>query len=220
MFTDTTIKFSETTETDNGQVINPHTSYRADVYTVDAVVYHALATTANVIYAWPRPSSSFTARMFDDSSYVEPHKKDSIISYSNTSANLTGFVYKLKDMSGNFIGWYPADTNATLEYSMLMYDSTLTTGIYETQMQELGITLYPNPALEGHTMVVNADKDGDEIEMKLYDIQGKVLNSYTQKDLQQGRNVFSFDLSALSSGIYFYKVIMNNTTRSVKFNKL
>ena len=79
------------------------------------------------------------------------------------------------------------------------------------------VRIYPNPVYD----IMNIEFTLDErstIEISVIDQQGKIVKTLLQDTAPGGRNSFSFNKGALSSGIYFLKVSSsNNTIRYEKF---
>jgi len=71
-----------------------------------------------------------------------------------------------------------------------------------TNSQTQLLTVYPNPG-NGLYNIINAEADS---KIEIYDITGRIVLRTTIKE-----KIFSFDLTASSNGIYFYKIIGANT---------
>jgi hypothetical protein len=71
-------------------------------------------------------------------------------------------------------------------------------------LERLNIYLYPNPASE----LVNIKGNQfsfEECKIKFYDITGRLISVY-----RIDKNNIQFDISSLESGLYLYKIIVNN----------
>lgn len=75
---------------------------------------------------------------------------------------------------------------------------------------------YPNPfALQTKVDIVMPE--ADKIELKIYDIQGRVVKNVLNEYMNAGKHVIQMDLSNLPPGIYIYKVSSSSGTyRAVK----
>jgi len=64
---------------------------------------------------------------------------------------------------------------------------------------DLGITVYPNPAVD----LVKVKTANTLEDIKLYDIQGRIISSYSNFE-----NAFdnTLDVTSLSKGMYFIKI--------------
>ena len=61
--------------------------------------------------------------------------------------------------------------------------------------------IYPNPSSHRFTLTFTNIEVG-EVEMAIYDLQGKLVFHRTSSALAEGNHLFSFNTSALSSGVY------------------
>ncbi|MFC2111035.1 T9SS type A sorting domain-containing protein [Bacteroidota bacterium] len=85
--------------------------------------------------------------------------------------------------------------------------------IYELGMEDIStsltvqdIYLYPNPAQNYINILLNKPSSRD-IEIQIYDIVGKLINTYNHENLQSFNKI---DISKLKAGIYFVKVGFGN----------
>ena len=63
----------------------------------------------------------------------------------------------------------------------------------------------------------NLEEDGD-LEISLFDIQGKKLRTIMETKASKGLNKFSFEKGSLTPGTYFVQIFVNN--KNVKNEKL
>ena len=70
-------------------------------------------------------------------------------------------------------------------------------------------TNYPNPFNPVTKIKFDIAKN-TSAKLYVYDILGKVVETLVNGDISAGKYEISFDASALSSGIYFYKLVTNN----------
>lgn len=66
------------------------------------------------------------------------------------------------------------------------------------------VSLYPNPAEEEMNVSIYLE-EGDELSISMMDINGKIVFA-DQKNLNSGTNYLKYDVSDLSSGMYFVSV--------------
>ena len=66
-------------------------------------------------------------------------------------------------------------------------------------------TLFPNPNNGSMTMVYDLGEESNG-NMNLYDVTGKLINSY---DLQTKNGVLEINEDQLHNGIYFYRILVN-----------
>lgn len=86
----------------------------------------------------------------------------------------------------------------------LCYEETLS--IEEQVLNQF--SLYPNPS-SGRVEVSFDTNIGQNVEVQIFDINGRILKSF---EVKNPSNQFGFDLSDLSSGVYFVKLMSQNTS--------
>lgn len=91
-----------------------------------------------------------------------------------------------------------------------------TSGIDELSNNLNNLTVYPNPAQRDVFFEAYLSKTSD-ITIKIYDLNGKVLNEKLLRDVDFGNHEFNIPVSNLSNGLYFYSVESNNNTINGKF---
>ncbi len=80
------------------------------------------------------------------------------------------------------------------------------------------VTIYPNPATDNLNVDVSTDKVS-QIEVRLVDMSGRVIQSVMQKTAK-GMNNVSLDLSTIANGIYGVQILENNNLiHTSKVNK-
>ncbi|MBN1561230.1 aryl-sulfate sulfotransferase [candidate division KSB1 bacterium] len=68
---------------------------------------------------------------------------------------------------------------------------------------------YPNP-FNAYTTIHYAIAKESEVEIKVFDLLGRVVHARQWRHLQAGEHSYRFDARGLSSGIYFYQIIARN----------
>jgi len=89
----------------------------------------------------------------------------------------------------------------------------------ETVEEELSnIVVYPNPmATEGKIgFELNSNSD---VEIRIYDLQGKMVNQLSRMNLSAGNHVVPFDVQELPRGTYILTLKTNNSSEVTKFIK-
>jgi hypothetical protein len=141
------------------------------------------------------------------------------ISISPTQVQYNGSTYYFKRWLGGGIGSYTG-TNPSFQINSVnnfinqiaMFD-TINTGINQIGTEvpskyELSQN-YPNPFNPSTTVKFNLPKAGD-VSLKLYDILGKEVDNLFTGFLSAGYFQINFNASALSSGVYFYRLETEN----------
>jgi hypothetical protein len=200
-----------------------------DAYKIKATVNHAIDTTDTIIAYWTRNDRVTTLPLFINGNKLYPHEECFIdtATFSNTQADLTGYVYRVKTLGGAHIGWIPRDTNlnaAILEYSLLIHPKSIydtadsVTSIPELSLQD-GINIYPNPTEGTHTISIQK-ASASEVNLALYNLSGQCIHIQSLGVLSQGSYSFEADVSSLPQGLYIYDVQMDDKHHRKIISKL
>jgi PKD repeat protein len=92
----------------------------------------------------------------------------------------------------------------------------ITTGIENINNSNIGIELMPNPASDNVTLKMFSNKQ-ETATVNLVDLSGKVVMTEILSQ-NKGINTSSINVSAISNGIYFVKVICSAETKVMKLN--
>ena len=116
-------------------------------------------------------------------------------------------------ISGGF--WYSVTQDGTgfiltLENGLFGYAIFKSYPLSISDFQKNEFQLYPNPV--GDKLFINATKSTPNLEMKIFNIQGKLLTGENVKN----ENPASIDVSNLKSGIYFLNIEDENGNFEVK----
>jgi hypothetical protein len=74
--------------------------------------------------------------------------------------------------------------------------------------------VYPNPAVNKASIEINAEKEMNDVSVKIYNSLGSIVQE-KKADLAKGKNSLNIDASSLESGIYFVSLGSGNN-KSVK----
>jgi len=77
------------------------------------------------------------------------------------------------------------------------------------------ILLYPNPTVDHATLEVELDQDSN-IEIAIIDVNGKYVIQPEIRDFSAGQNKVTFNLSKVSSGIYYVRLLKDGSTQYLK----
>ncbi len=217
--TNDTITILERYENDAGVWFLPG-KYVVSTYKIDATVFHNLPVLDSIVAYWPRHSSSNLLPLFDSNNELLPRERITINSVNQGSASLTGYLYEVKDTLGNPLGWWPFDTTlsqAQLTYTILRHN-ILFSGTKEELYESSWVAIYPNPSGNLQNLLVHTDKP-QELDIRLYDITGKLAINVFQGRSNTGKNIFQVSLGKLSVGMYIYMIKRDDGIEHVKVVK-
>jgi subtilisin-like proprotein convertase family protein len=162
--------------------------------------------------------SNFTNTTFDD---------EAMISIKNGIAPYTGSfkpeqplsTYDVKEVTGNWILKVQDDAVSqvgTLQnWCITINYFDLSVGIAETSIEK-AIMLdqnFPNPVF-GITNIPFTLPAPGKADIDLYDLYGRKVMSIASGTFASGLNVINVDLSGLSSGTYFYRLVQGDITQT------
>ena len=129
------------------------------------------------------------------------------------SENILTSVYMTNENTGYICGEFGTifkTTNAGLTF--------ISNNINEVQLSDYNLFQnYPNP-FNSSTVIKYEIKDPSEVSLKLYNIEGKEIQTLVKEYQNPGSYEVLFDAYKLSTGIYFYSIFFNN--KFYKSNKL
>ncbi|MBA3680729.1 MAG: T9SS type A sorting domain-containing protein [Bacteroidetes bacterium] len=99
-----------------------------------------------------------------------------------------------------------------------IHPTNATVGIKELKRSSTGfMTAYPNPYTTLSTIAVNLPSSS-KILLEVYDVLGKKIQTLDNSEKQQGVHKYNFSAKSLnySSGMYFVKLTIGNTTDVIK----
>ncbi len=202
-------------------VYYPASEYKVDAYEIRATVQHNLAAHDSIVAAWPRPSSSNVLPLYDNSNNLLPRERVTLDSLDQNNAYLRGYVYRVSDQGGNYLGWWPFDTatvNPQFAYSIL-YEPNPSIKARKLYLKEVKISLFPNPASQWQSLKLEK-LDGQPLEIVLLDLSGRVIREiYTDKNPGHHRQI-EVDVSTLKAGLYLYRISLNDQVKYLKTIKL
>ena len=95
--------------------------------------------------------------------------------------------------------------------SLVQVTCPIDIGINENTKPNSVFNLSPNPS-NGNMILKYSLKSNDKAEMKIYDVTGRLINSY--KLTEGDNNTLKISEDELQNGIYFYNVIIDNKVKS------
>ncbi len=124
-------------------------------------------------------------------------------SYSDNNLVTGNYSYRLKQV----------DFNGTYEYSKVVEVEVVTPNNFELSQN------YPNPFNPTTSIKFNIPEAGN-VKLAVYNLLGQEVKTLVNGFRTAGAYTVNFDASNLSSGIYLYKIEMNNFTQVRKMTLL
>jgi carboxypeptidase T len=127
-----------------------------------------------------------------------------ITSYCNGSQNVRIRFRLTADESLQYDGWYVDDIKLTAYQSPLtgIEKGTLTPETYSLEQN------YPNPFNPSTTINFSIPKQGF-VNLTVFDMLGREVRTLVNSDMTQGNYAVVFESSNLASGIYYYRIKVN-----------
>jgi len=221
-----TVTLAETYENKNTLPITfPRGKYKVDAYQITGTVYHNLPSTDTIKGYWARSSMSDVLQLYGNNNVLYPRERAIITSCNNTSANLKGYVYRVCDTTGTFLGWWPCDTSMScpaiisrFEYSILTRNSIVPVGIDVNNSLQKAVSLYPNPTNARQNIVVK-NQNIEPLVIELYDLMGHHLKTVYTGKTQVGETIINIDTSSLQNSMYLYSIKVGDNIITKKFIK-
>ncbi|MFT7612325.1 MAG: hypothetical protein ACI9J3_001280 [Parvicellaceae bacterium] len=123
-----------------------------------------------------------------------------------------------EDLSGLVGGSYTVivtDANGCVDSLVVSVNSSV--GIKDQQDNGINFNIYPNPG-DGYFNILLSDLQDEDISIDLVDVQGKLIWSALIRGLT-GDHLKTIDLTNESNGVYFLRIINQETVSSAKIIK-
>jgi hypothetical protein len=196
---DTTVYGLEMTFTTSAEIVTPPavTTDSATVAATSAVLSGTVTAGTHAITA-----QGFEWKATNGGTYATIAGTISGTTLSATITNLTaatGYTYRAF-----------ATTADTTVYGVEKTFTTLNS-IADVNGNEFSVKLYPNPTDKDATLRVEGLNDNARVIMT--DVQGRVISN---QEMAAGQKTLTISRNNLASGVYYIRVITNNTTRTEK----
>lgn len=166
----------------------------------DTVLYAVgkLPQGSGQIFPWARVSGSL------DSYYKSSEMPDEATIIFITDAAVSS--------TGNII----ASPSTVLILDNVQFTSASTSRGSDIQMTNLiDVGNYPNPVMTTSTIVYEL-LNNSLVDIKIYDVEGRLIETILHKNQGRGKHLLDFDVSHLQRGIYIYKVSTDFYTKTAK----
>jgi subtilisin family serine protease len=207
---------------------NPNVKYHdkicADVYQVTVTLYHTLPTSTTQLWGcWVRNSACDLLDNNDGD--IKEYANVRIDQYDGTSITLTGFGYRVSKRtfgicSSGTADYFPFDVTSTpakFAYSLLTYDPNANGVESLNSFLNSNISIFPNPASNSIELSTNLDLKSKKVSISVVDVLGR--NLIVTDASSFASNNYKVDISALSAGLYFATVKVDDTVITKKFVK-
>lgn len=134
----------------------------------------------------------------------------------NSSQNFTVKFLPLAAGERKAMLWFNSNDSDEALYSFAIRgEGAMDVGLSSLAADETGIKLYPNPAKDNVSLVVNL-RESNEVVVNLFDIQGKLVLALPAKHYQSGEQTISINTAVLANGEYLVKLNSGNVTQTAK----
>jgi len=180
------------------------------IYISDTIIHlntwYAIPVTPQIINPPSNFLSDTTNWMLVSGTYIA-HGGEQYITIGNFKNDSNTQSYNFGNIIPNHGAYYYIDDVSVM-------DCSDTIGINEVVEKEENISVYPNPAKDKLNVIATLPLNTSG-EINIYDAIG---NKVLTLPLTEGENNLEVNMSNISAGVYFYKVIVENQT--VKSDKL
>jgi len=104
-----------------------------------------------------------------------------------------------------------------MEYTILSRDTLAPVASVFDEENKMDIRLFPNPSTHSNTLQINGASQ-QYVTVQLYDMQGRFIRTVYDGELEE-QQAITTNVSDLSSGMYFYSVIIHQQKHTLKFVK-
>ncbi len=199
-------------------------TYIVKTFEINATISHNLPYASDsLMYYWPRPSSSAVFELFDNNKRLRPRQRVTISSCNSNSANMKGYIYEVRNFSGNILGWWPCDTSFgcnglgnLFEYSILVKNKAV--GVPENSINEIKVKVFPNPANTSQTLIIET-LPGKPLSIELFDLMGRKIKTIYNGNAINYETTIVNEISNLPNSLYIYMFSVDNKTSRFKFIK-
>jgi len=213
----------------NGQTIYSESSL--GVYVIDVSTFSVIDTITSAGYFLKLNTSNSRLIGVQESNYADITELSTgvtntvswssgggrgIISHPDNSAYYiasTGGVYKIDAATLSVV-----DSSDQISFQSIIIIDAAISGINNSQPDFNLLTVFPNPFQSSVTFQMDISTP-DDMNISLFEITGGEVKTINSQNIQQGKKEITVDLSGLSSGIYFCKVVCRDKMQTVKIIK-
>jgi hypothetical protein len=189
-----------------------------EILPVELSSFTALGQTGSILIRWQTASETavdFYTLMRDDGN----EDWRTVTSIPSQGDNPNGFVYTYADNR--------VVTGAEYRYRLSIHNLDGTESFFAQTASATALTSalpasstlyqnYPNP-FNPTTTIRFALADAETVKLTIYDLAGRTVASLIDEELSAGSHEVTFNASALTSGVYFYRLNAGNMSSVKKF---
>jgi subtilisin family serine protease len=183
--------------------------YLGNVYEVEFTVNHNIGS-AVLLNSWIRNTQP-VSNLFSSNLIIESVPHTELVSATATTATIRGYIYQINsNLLGQLVNqWFPFQNGGAAKYgySLHLFDENAT-GIKDLDKAASlpMLKIYPNPSSDQQTIVFT---ELENAKIDLMDMQGRLIERIYAGNTSKNQKI-EVDLSALTSGLYFYRLAVKN----------
>jgi hypothetical protein len=144
--------------------------------------------------------------------------------FSNSMISMTDYgvngMPKIVVLGGGSAHTVFFNENNTFDYHELqgsVDDALAATGIADHNPTLSAISLFPNPARQGATVLNYTLTENADVTIDIYNTFGAKVKSVAVGNESTGKHEIALDLSAFSNGVYFISLVAGEASQAIKF---
>lgn len=140
--------------------------------------------------------------------------------YQINQTNLTNGMHTLTATVVDETPFVKTNNHATIHFNTVTWTIQKNSLGVSTNAEsnQIGISVYPNPSIDKLNIEINLEKSSN-LSIELVDLNGKIIQTIPNKEVSEGKNSYSFDVSKLSTGSYIIALKINGANYSKVFVK-
>lgn len=187
--------------------------YNVRIFKLEKVINFDLDSSSTIIGIWPQHSqSTWFGLPINDT--LDLHERIQIVSHTDSSATVRGYIYQILNNSGQVIGQWPNANqvnNANFAISVLANNILAST----KNVNVISLKLYPNPS--ANNITIESTKNNLK-QLVFYNSIGQKVKEILNPKFVSGK--INIDIENLFSGFYFVNCVnINGEIETLKFIK-
>ena len=180
------------------------------VLPVELVSFTAKINNSNVELNWETKTET-NNRGFEIERYNAQWKKIGFVNGHGTTTEASNYFFADKNVSGNLVKYRlkQIDYDGSFTYSKVIEVTLKLAETYKLCQN------YPNPFNPTTTISYTMPENG-HVELEIYNSLGQKIETLINKTMQAGIHQITWNAQNVPSGIYFYKIVINNFSQMNK----